>query len=125
MRVSIKKFGKVSLMSDSISMNSILVLIGILMFVASFAFSLGPVMWVLFSEIFPARIRGIALATFGLINSLTSSVIQLVFPWELVNLGNTLAYLSYAIFEIIGLMIIGVHLTKGGKSNKSNLYYVI
>ena len=35
-----------------------LVLIGMLGFVASFAFSLGPGMWVLFSEIFPNRIRG-------------------------------------------------------------------
>jgi hypothetical protein len=34
-------------------MNPIIVLIGILGFVASFAVSLGPVMWVMLSELFP------------------------------------------------------------------------
>lgn len=35
-----------------------LVLIFILLYVAAFAISLGPVVWVLLSEIFPNRIRG-------------------------------------------------------------------
>jgi sugar porter (SP) family MFS transporter len=40
------------------SVNPEIILVGILGFVASFAFSLGPVMWVLFSELFPNRVRG-------------------------------------------------------------------
>ncbi|MBP1154115.1 MFS family permease [Paenibacillus sp. PvR052] len=39
-----------------------LVLIFILLYVASFAISLGPVVWVIMSEIFPNRIRGKATA---------------------------------------------------------------
>lgn len=95
-----------ALVTESTSMNSMLVLAGILLFVASFACSLGPVMWVLFSEIFPARIRGVALAIFGLTGSLTSSLVQLLFPWELANLGNTFSYLSYAMFGVVGLIVV-------------------
>ena len=42
----------------AIQLNSVLILTAILAFVASFAVSIGPVMWVLFSELFPNRLRG-------------------------------------------------------------------
>jgi len=50
------------------SPNTYLLLIFILLFIACFAFSYGPVVWVLLSEIFPAKIRGkaMSLATFSL-----------------------------------------------------------
>ena len=40
------------ILPKAIQLNSALILIAILAFVASFAVSLGPVMWVLFSELF-------------------------------------------------------------------------
>jgi MFS family permease len=94
------------LISSAISMNPTLILVGILGFVASFAISLGPVMWVLFSELFPNRIRGIAISFVGLINSAVSFTVQLVFPWELENLGSSMTFLIYGIFAILGLVII-------------------
>ena len=50
------------------STNTYLFLVFILLFIACFAFSYGPVIWVLLSEIFPAKIRGkaMSLATFSL-----------------------------------------------------------
>jgi SP family arabinose:H+ symporter-like MFS transporter len=50
------------------STNTYLLLIFILFFIACFAFSYGPVIWVLLAEIFPAKIRGkaMSLATFSL-----------------------------------------------------------
>lgn len=95
-----------ALVSAAISMNSALILAGILGFVASFAISLGPVMWVLFSELFPNRMRGLAISFVGLVNSAVSFGVQLVFPWELENLGNSLTFLIYAVFAIIGLVIV-------------------
>ena len=53
---AVEKKYESELISASITMNAILILIGILGFVASFAISLGPVMWVLFSELFPNKI---------------------------------------------------------------------
>ena len=42
--------------------EGIISLIGILIFIASFAMSMGPVVWVLLSEIFPNKIRSIAMS---------------------------------------------------------------
>lgn len=94
------------LISSAISMNPTLILIGILGFVASFAISLGPVMWVLFSEIFPNKVRGIAISFVGLINSAVSFTVQLIFPWELETLGNSMTFLIYGVFAIVGFVVI-------------------
>lgn len=104
-----------TIIASAINMNSLLVLIGIIAFVASFAVSLGPVMWVLFSELFPNKVRGLAISFAGAINSVISFLVQLVFPWELSNLGNSITFLIYGIFAAIGLLFIMVILpeTKG------------
>ncbi|MDH4023211.1 MAG: sugar porter family MFS transporter [Gammaproteobacteria bacterium] len=94
------------LVSAAISINSMLILFGILGFVASFAVSLGPVMWVLFSELFPNQLRGLAISFAGLINSAVSFGVQLVFPWELENLGNAGTFLIYGLFAILGLGVV-------------------
>ena len=94
------------LVSAAISMNPTLILIGILGFVASFAVSLGPVMWVLFSELFPNALRGIAISFVGLINSGISFGVQLVFPWELETLGNSTTFLIYGVFAAVGLVFV-------------------
>ncbi len=94
------------LITASISMNPWLVLLGIIGFVASFAISLGPVMWVLFSELFPNAVRGLAISFAGFINSGVSFLVQLIFPWELTVLGSSLTFLLYGIFAAIGLVFI-------------------
>ena len=94
------------LINAAIDTNPTLILFGILGFVASFAISLGPVMWVLFSELFPNQLRGLAISFAGLINSAVSFGVQLVFPWELENLGNSLTFLIYGLFAIVGLFLI-------------------
>ena len=94
------------LVSAAVDLNASLILIGILGFVASFAVSLGPVMWVLFSELFPNRLRGLAISFAGLINSGVSFSVQLVFPWELEKLGNSLTFLIYGVFAVIGLVVL-------------------
>jgi len=103
------------LITQAIQINPMLVLFGIIGFVASFACSLGPVMWVLFSELFPNRLRGIAISFAGTINSAFSFLVQLVFPWELANLGNANTFFIYGAFGLIGLIILKVYLpeTKG------------
>ena len=93
-------------LSAAITINPALVLLGVLGFVASFAVSLGPVMWVLFSELFPNRIHGIAISFVGLINSAVSFGVQLVFPWELEKLGNSGTFLLYGLFAIVGLFVV-------------------
>lgn len=94
------------LITAAIDMNPYLILFGILGFVASFAISIGPVMWVLFSELFPNKYRGMAISFVGLINSAVSFLVQWVFPWELEVLGNSLTFLIYGLFAAAGLVFI-------------------
>lgn len=94
------------IIKNAINANSTLILIGILGFVAAFAISLGPVMWVLLSELFPNRIRGLAISFVGLINSAISFIVQLVFPWEMANLGSGTTFMIYGVFAVLGLMFV-------------------
>lgn len=103
---SVMKANEAAIIQSAIHMNSTIVLVGILGFVASFAFSLGPVMWVLFSEIFPNRIRGVCMSVMGVVNSGVSWVVQFLFPWELSNLGNAGTFLAYAVFAGICLVLL-------------------
>ncbi len=94
------------LVGAAVNLDPMLILLGILGFVASFAVSLGPVMWVLFSELFPNRLRGLAISLAGLVNSSVSFTVQLVFPWELANLGNSVTFLLYGLFAMVGLAVV-------------------
>ena len=94
------------LVSSAITMKPTLILFAILGFVASFAVSIGPVMWVLFSELFPNRVRGLAISFAGLVNSTVAFVVTLVFPWQLATLGNSATFLIYGLFALLGLIFI-------------------
>jgi MFS family permease len=94
-----------AILEAATSINATLILIGILGFIACFAFSLGPVMWVLLSELFPNKYRGLAIGVIAFINSLVSSLIQLVFPWELSNLGNALTFFMFGAVALVGFFI--------------------
>jgi SP family arabinose:H+ symporter-like MFS transporter len=94
------------MVTAAITINPWLILIGILGFVASFAISIGPVMWVLFSELFPNKIRGIAISFVGLINSGVSFMVQWVFPWELDTLGSAATFAIYGVFAVLGFIFI-------------------
>tara|TARA_R110002126_G_C10490551_1_gene503856 strand:+ start:35327 stop:36865 length:1539 start_codon:yes stop_codon:yes gene_type:complete len=87
------------------TINATLILIGILGFIACFAFSLGPVMWVLLSELYPLKYRGLAIGVIAFVNSLISSVIQLIFPWELSNLGNAMSFFLFGIVALVGFFV--------------------
>jgi SP family arabinose:H+ symporter-like MFS transporter len=94
------------LVSSAIAMNSVLILFAILGFVASFAVSIGPIMWVLFSELFPNRVRGIAISFVGLVNSAIAFLVTFIFPWQLETLGNAMTFLIYGLFGVVGLVFV-------------------
>ncbi len=92
--------------TNFIQINATLVLIAILLYVASFAISLGPVMWTLISEIFPSKIKGIAISVVGFFNSLISFSVTQVFPWELSNLGPTVTFAIYALLSLCAMIFV-------------------
>ena len=98
------------LTNKAIDINAGLVLAGILGFVASFAVSLGPVMWVLLSEIFPNRIRGLAMSAITFVNAGVSSVVQVAFPLQVANLGAGFTFYTYAAFGLLFLVLVFIFL---------------
>lgn len=102
---AVKKYESV-LLQASIDINAWLVLAGIIAFVASFAMSLGPVMWILFSELFPDRLRGIAISFVGVLNSAVSFTVQQLFPWELSQIGSSGTYFLFGLFAVGGLIYV-------------------
>jgi MFS transporter, SP family, arabinose:H+ symporter len=68
----------------------------ILCYIASFAIGLGPIPWVVISEIFPTRIRGRAMS-FGVFTVwATCGVVSQTFPWLKENLGPAGCFWLYA-----------------------------
>ncbi len=62
------------------ALGSKLIIIPLLFYVASFAFSFGPIVWVIISEIFPTRIRGLAVSIGSFSLMLTGFFITLTNP---------------------------------------------
>ncbi len=95
-----------AILEAATSMNATLVLIGILGFIACFAFSLGPVMWVMLSELYPNKYKGLAIGIIGFVNSFASWVVQQVFPWELSNLGNAMSFFIFGAIALVGFFVL-------------------
>jgi SP family galactose:H+ symporter-like MFS transporter len=57
----------------------VLALIGLVIFIASFAFSLGPVVWTVINEVFPSHVRGRGVAVATAINWLAAWVVAQTF----------------------------------------------
>ncbi|MEL7223200.1 MAG: MFS transporter, partial [Bacteroidota bacterium] len=93
------------ILEKATNMNAMLVMIGILAFIACFAFSLGPVMWVMLSELYPNQYRGLAIGFVGFINGFASWLISRIFPWELSNLGNSLTFMIYGVIALVGFFL--------------------
>ena len=103
------------LVTAGLNIRASLVLYAIIGFVASFAISLGPVMWVLLSEIFPNQYRGAAISLVGFWNSVISATVTMIFPWELSTFGSAGTFLGYGLMAIAALIFVLIWIpeTKG------------
>lgn len=75
-------------------------IISISFFIASFAFSLGPIPWIIMSEIFPTRIRGRAMAIATLVLFAANWLIAQIFPTLSSLLGEHGVFWLLAAFTI-------------------------
>ncbi|MEN8250629.1 MAG: sugar porter family MFS transporter [Bacteroidota bacterium] len=86
--------------------DSFLILIFILLFIASFAFSFGPIPWIILSEVFPTNIRGKAISIGTLSIWVTNFVIGLLFP-VLFNarwFGPIGMFFTFSVFCLIAII---------------------
>jgi len=108
------------------SSEGIIALVGILLFIASFAMSMGPIVWVLLSEIFPNRIRSaamsIAVAAQWLANYFVSQSFPIMVESEANKLqmdggvwNNALPYFIFSGFIVVIILFVWKYIpeTKG------------
>ncbi|MCH8556854.1 MAG: sugar porter family MFS transporter [Balneolia bacterium] len=86
--------------------NGIYALIAANAYIAFFAVSWGPVMWVMLGEMFPNQIRGAALAVCGLMQWGANFMITMSFPVLLASIGLGLSYGIYAAFGLIAYLFV-------------------
>jgi MFS transporter, SP family, galactose:H+ symporter len=73
----------------------------IMLYVASFAISLGPIFWLLISEIYPLRIRGLAEGTAATTCWSANLLVSLTFLTLLQALGATWTFWMYAALALV------------------------
>jgi SP family xylose:H+ symportor-like MFS transporter len=92
--------------------TGIVSLVGVLLFVGAFAMSMGPVVWVILSEIFPNNVRSLAMSIAIGAQCLTSALVTNVFPilhkshFNSFNFNGALAYFLFASVCIIAILFI-------------------
>lgn len=88
------------------------VLVFVLGFIACFAISLGPVVWILIAEIFPTRIRGRAMAASALLlwaaNTLVSQTFPMINedPWLISVFHHAFPFWLYAAFCVVTVLFV-------------------
>lgn len=75
-------------------------------YIAFFAFTWGPVMWVMLGEMFPNKFRGAALAVAGLVQWGSNFLITISFPLMLASIGLGVSYGIYAAFGLIAFWMV-------------------
>ncbi len=95
--------------------GSVSVLVSLLGYIGFFAASLAPVMWVVTSEIYPNRIRGLAMSFSTAISWGCTFVTVQFFPWMLSNWGGSYTFGLFGVFSLIAFLFILIYIpeTKG------------
>ena len=92
-----------------------------MLYVASFAISLGPVFWLMISEIYPLKIRGVAMGIATMANWGSNLLVALTFLSLLRSLGRPGTFGLYALIGVIAWIFVYklVPETKGKPWSKS------
>lgn len=81
-------------------------LVGANLFVIAFAATWGPIMWVMLGEMFPNRIRGIALGVCAAVNWVANFTISLLFPYVSGSIGPAWAYGFFAFCSVASFVFV-------------------
>lgn len=87
-----------------IQVNGILMVILVVLAIACYAMSLGPVTWVLLSEIFPNRVRAVAVATGTFALWVASFTLTYTFPFLNTSLGTSGTFWIYTVICAAGFL---------------------
>jgi len=78
----------------------------LMLYITCFAFSMGPIAWIIVAEVFPLRLRGrgVAVATLG--SGISNTMVSLTFLSMIKAAGNTATFCIYGAFCILTLFFV-------------------
>jgi SP family galactose:H+ symporter-like MFS transporter len=80
--------------------RGLIAVICLIVYVGCFALSLGPIFWLIISEIYPLRIRGRAMSMETFSNWVSNLLVTFTFPLLIAAAGNGITFWVYAILGI-------------------------
>lgn len=106
--------------------NTYLLMTFILSFIACFAFSFGPVLWVMMSEIYPLKIRGTAMSIATMAVWIGTTFVGQMTPWFLENLKphGTFWFFAACMVPAIYLAVKVMPETKGKTLEEIEKYWL-
>jgi MFS transporter, SP family, galactose:H+ symporter len=87
-------------------LSGMLILAGLLVFIASFAIGPGVVVWLAISELFPTKVRGKGIAICLFFNSLAATILSVYFLPLVKFLGMGATYWLFALFSLGYFLIV-------------------
>ncbi len=83
-----------------------LLLVSILLFIAAFAMAMGPIPWIVISEIFPTKVRGKAMSVAIFILWFSDFLVSQTFPVLVGHFGIAATFFFYAGCSAVGLIFV-------------------
>ena len=115
MALSLAILGLTSLLlpePSGVSLVGIITLACLALFIAAFAVSWGPIVWVMLGEIFPLKVRGSAMAVATVLLWGANFVVSLSFPVLLEALGLGWLFVGYALIGFAALFFVRSFVTE-------------
>ncbi|MBA2715207.1 MAG: sugar porter family MFS transporter [Rubrobacteraceae bacterium] len=79
---------------------------GMLLYIASFAASFGPIVWVMLPEIFPLQVRGSGTGVSSLSNWVANFIVALLFPVLIAALGQTPVFWGLGVICVLSMAFV-------------------
>jgi MFS transporter, SP family, galactose:H+ symporter len=81
-------------------------LVSMMVYVGCFAFSLGPIVWLLISEIFPLQVRGLGMSLSTLANWVGNFLVSQFFLTMVEGLGRSVTFSIYAVLCVVTILFV-------------------
>jgi sugar porter (SP) family MFS transporter len=106
MIVSLGLLGVVFSLGATSGAAGLLATICLALYIASFAISLGPIFWLMISEIYPLNMRGSAMSIAALCNWGSNFIVALIFPVLLATFGGAGSFWLFAVLGIVAWIFV-------------------
>ncbi len=91
---------------EASTVGGIVTVLALVVFIASFAFSMGPVVWTLISEIYPNRVRGRAIAVATAVNWFSAFLVAQFFLSIVDAIGESTTFFLFSAFCVVTFVFV-------------------